>query len=127
MTELQTRKETPLDRRQLLGALRAFRRGEFGVRLPDDVAGVDGQICEAFNEVVQFADSLRTEVVQLQEAVGREGRTHRRIGKSALRGAWADYVTGVNGLLDDVTEHTTDVARVLTAVAKGDLSQTIDL
>src|SRR4029079_6089675 len=59
--------------------------------------------------------------------VGIEGRTHRRLGRSNARGGWADYVVGVNELLDDVTAHTADVARVLSAVAKGDLGQTIDL
>jgi HAMP domain-containing protein/signal transduction histidine kinase/DNA-binding response OmpR family regulator len=116
-----------LDRRQLLGALRAFKRGELSVRLPDDLAGLDGQICEAFNDVVQFADMLSIEVVELQRTVGIEGRTHKRLGKTAARGGWSAYTTGVNGLLDDVTAHTADVARVLTAVAKGDLSQTIDI
>jgi HAMP domain-containing protein/CheY-like chemotaxis protein len=115
-----------LDHRQLLGALRAFRRGEFDTRLPDHLEGVDGQIAEAFNELNQFAEALRTDVVELRQTVGREGRTHRRLGRGAARGGWSDYVTGVNEVLDDVTAHTADVARVLTAVSKGDLGQTID-
>jgi HAMP domain-containing protein/CheY-like chemotaxis protein len=116
-----------LDRRQLLSALRAFRRGEFEARLPDELVGLDGQICEAFNDLAQFADGLRVEVEELRQTVGLEGRTHRRLSKSNARGGWSVYVTGVNALLDDVTAHTTDVARVLTAVAKGDLTQTIDI
>ncbi|HEX4476084.1 MAG TPA: HAMP domain-containing protein, partial [Polyangiaceae bacterium] len=116
-----------LDHRQLLAALRAFRRGEFAARLPDDLAGTDGQIAETFNDLAQFVESLRTEIVELRQTVGREGRTHRRLGRTTARGGWGDYVTGVNEVLDDVTAHTADVARVLTAVAKGDLGQTIDL
>src|SRR5215213_11094939 len=94
-----------LDRRQLLGALRAFGRGEFATRLPDELDGVDGQICEAFNELTQFAESLRTEVVELRQLVGREGRTHRRLGRTRARGGWADYVNGVNEVLDDLSAH----------------------
>ena len=116
-----------LNHRQLLAGLRALQRGEFGARLPDDLSGVDGQICETFNELAQFADALRVDVVDLRNSVGIEGRTHRRLGRSNARGGWADYVVGVNELLDDVTAHTTDVARVLTAVSKGDLGQTIDV
>jgi HAMP domain-containing protein/CheY-like chemotaxis protein/signal transduction histidine kinase len=116
-----------LDRRQLLAALRALRRGEFEVRLPDDRLGLDGQICEAFNDLVQFAGSLSVEVVELQKTVGTQGRTNRRLSKSSARGGWSAYVNGVNGLLDDVTAHTADVARVLTAVAKGDLTQSIEI
>jgi HAMP domain-containing protein/CheY-like chemotaxis protein len=116
-----------LDRRQLLAALRGFRRGEFEARLPDDLVGVDGQICEAFNDLVQFAGSLSQEVVELRETVGIEGRTHRRLQKTTARGGWSAYTAGVNALLDDVTAHTADVARVLSAVAKGDLTQAIDI
>jgi HAMP domain-containing protein/signal transduction histidine kinase/DNA-binding response OmpR family regulator len=134
MAEVQVRKNgrgaahsRELDQRQLLAALRAFKRGELDVRLPDDLTGVDGQICEAFNDLVQFTSALSSEVSELRQTVGIEGRTHRRLSKSTARGAWANYVTGVNALLDDVTAHTADVARVLTAVAKGDLSQSIDI
>src|SRR5262245_55047988 len=119
--------EETLDRRQLLAALRALRRGEFDVRLPDDRTGLDGQISEVFNDLVQFAGGLSDEITELRQTVGIEGRTHRRLNRSHARGGWSNYVTGVNGLLDDVTAHTADVARVLTAVAKGDLTQTIDI
>jgi len=116
-----------LDRRQLLAALRSLRRGEFDVRLPDDRTGLDGQISEVFNDLVQFAGGLSDEITELRQTVGIEGRTHRRLKTHNARGGWAVYVSGVNGLLDDVTAHTADVARVLTAVAKGDLTQTIDI
>jgi signal transduction histidine kinase/CheY-like chemotaxis protein/HAMP domain-containing protein len=119
--------EEALNKRQLLAGLRALQRGEFDVKLPDDLSGIDGQICETFNELVQFAANLRTDVVGLRQSVGIEGRTHRRLGRSTARGGWSDYVSGLNELLDDVTAHTTDVARVLSAVAKGDLGQTIDV
>src|SRR4051794_6522485 len=120
-------KDLSLNDRLLLAALRSFRRGEFESRLPDNLAGVEGQICETFNDLVQFAGALRHEIVELRQSVGREGRTHRRLSRGAAQGGWADYVTGVNELLEDVTAHTADVARVLTAVAKGDLGQAIDV
>src|SRR3569832_875091 len=119
--------EGGLNHRQLLAGLRALQRGEFGARLPDGLSGVDGQICETFNELAQFADALRVDVVDLRNSVGIEGRTHRRLGRSNARGGWGDYVVGVNELLDDVTALSTDVARVLSAVSKGDLGQTIDV
>src|SRR5436190_4277998 len=58
-----------LNHRQLLAGLRALQRGEFDVRLPDDLPGTDGQICATFNDVVQFAASLRSEVVALRHSV----------------------------------------------------------
>ncbi len=116
-----------LDRRRLLAGLRALQRGDFAVRLPDDLLGLDGEICETFNALAQFAGSLRSELVDLRQTVGIEGRTHRRLARTSARGGWADCVTGVNELLDVLTAHTADVARVLSAVAKGDLGQAIDV
>ena len=126
-TRTEKNKTHSLNNRHLLAALRALRRGQFEARLPDDLAGVDGQICDTFNELAQFAGALRVEVVELRQSVGLEGRTHRRLGRGGAQGGWADYVVGVNELLEDVTAHTADVARVLTAVAKGDLGQAIDV
>jgi HAMP domain-containing protein/CheY-like chemotaxis protein/signal transduction histidine kinase len=116
-----------LNHRELLAGLRALHRGDFDARLPNDLAGVDGQICETFNELAEFAKTLRGDVVDLRQSVGIEGRTHRRLGRNPARGGWTDCIRGVNELLDDVTAHTTDVARVLSSVAKGDLGQTIDV
>src|SRR5688500_14794745 len=104
MSEVQTstnghKNKDALDRRELLAALRAFKRGELKVRLPDHLSGIDGQICDAFNDVAQLADTLSTEVLELRQTVGVEGRTHKRLTKSAVRGGWSVYVNGVNGLL----------------------------
>ncbi len=116
-----------LTSRQVLAALRAFRRGEMAVRLPDDLDGVDGQIADAFNDLVQYTASLKTEVVELQQSVGREGRTQKRLSRAAARGEWGQMVGAFNEVLDDLTHHSGEVARVVTAVSRGDLTQIIDL
>ena len=38
--------------RQLLAAMVAFRDGDFAVRLPGDLTGLDGKIADAFNDIV---------------------------------------------------------------------------
>ena len=50
-----------IDRRQLVSALRALRRGDFSVRLPEEVDGVDGEIASLFNEVVGLNEALTLE------------------------------------------------------------------
>ncbi len=116
-----------ITRRKLLGALRAFKRGDFSVRLPDDGLGIDGQIATVFNELVQQAAELDAELTELKVAVGEEGRSRRRLRRAAVTGGWARYVASVNGLLDDLTSHTDEIARVVLAVSRGDLTQTMDL
>jgi HAMP domain-containing protein len=116
-----------LTRKELLAGLRALRRGEFDVRLPDGLPGLDGDISTAFNDIALQASTLGNEFSTLRVAVGSEGRTKRRMRRGGARGGWGDYVTSMNELLDDLTSHTDEMARVVTAVAKGDLTQSIDL
>ncbi len=46
-----------------------------------------------------------------------------RIRLGADRGDWAASATTINNLIDDLVRPTTEVARVIAAVAEGDLSQ----
>jgi HAMP domain-containing protein/signal transduction histidine kinase/DNA-binding response OmpR family regulator len=116
-----------LDNRQLLAALRAFRRGDFSVRLPVNLGGVDGELADAFNEVVEMNDRMSREFGRLAETVGRQGRINARAKLPGASGAWADSVEAVNDLIADMMHPTAEMARVIGAVAKGDLSQTMEL
>ncbi len=116
-----------LDRGALLAALRAFQRGEFDVRLPDKLSGLDGEICAVFNDIAQQADEVVFEVGAVRKAIGVEGQTKRRVRTNSAKGGWSRLVNSVNDTLDDLTTHSDEIARVVTAVAKGDLSQTVDI
>src|SRR5207302_2472308 len=43
--------------------------------------------------------------------------------EESFEGAWAEGVRAVNSLIDDLGRPTTEIARVIVAVAEGDLSQ----
>ena len=60
--------------RELLAALRAFRRGDFSIRLPRNLTGVAGELAEAFNDVVELNDRMTKEFERLGETVGRQGK-----------------------------------------------------
>jgi HAMP domain-containing protein len=55
--------------------------------------------------------------------VGREGKMTDRVSMGTVKGAWATSVESINALIADLVQPTTEAARVITAVAKGDLSQ----
>ncbi|HLU65816.1 MAG TPA: HAMP domain-containing protein, partial [Kofleriaceae bacterium] len=114
-----------LGRRDILAGLRALKRGEFSVRLPDSLEGVDGQICETFNEVAQLAESLERELAELRTGVGHEGRTRLRLKRGGRGGGWRNATDAVNDLLDDVIAKGDDVASVLEAIGRGDFSKSI--
>src|SRR5687767_14397643 len=42
-----------LDKKTLLGALLAFRKGDFTARLPIELDGMDGKIADTFNDVIE--------------------------------------------------------------------------
>ncbi|SMH30433.1 HAMP domain-containing protein [Azospirillum agricola] len=116
-----------LDPKALLLALRQLRKGDFSVRLPMDLTGVDGEIAAAFNDVVELNENLTKEVSRLSVAIGKEGKISQRAKLSNASGGWETCVDSINTLVGDMIQPTTEIARVIGAVAKGDLSKTMAL
>src|SRR5712692_5530147 len=114
--------------RELLEALQAAREGDFAVRLPfTRGSGLMPDIARAFNSVVSRNEALTNEIVRLEKVVGREGRMTERASLGNVTGGWATSVSSINALIGDLVQPTTEVARVLIAVAEGDLTQKMAL
>jgi HAMP domain-containing protein/signal transduction histidine kinase/CheY-like chemotaxis protein len=114
-----------LDRRTLVTALRSLRRGDFTVRLPEDRDGVDSEIASLFNEVVSLNQEMTREFERLSQVVGKEGKIGQRGRVKSATGGWETAIRSVNELIEDMVQPTAEVARVIGAVAKGDLSQSM--
>jgi len=112
-----------LDRRELVSALRNLRRGNFTVRLPEDLPGTDGEIARLFNEVVTLEQQMTDEFERLSVVVGKEGKISQRGRVRGATGGWEAKLRSINELIEDMVQPTAEVARVIGAVAKGDLSQ----
>ena len=112
---------------QILASMLAFRDGDFSARLPTSWAGTDGRIAEAFNQALRHQDRIAREVTRLSTTVGKEGRLKQRMSLPGAIGGWATKVNSLNTLLDDLVRPTTDIARTIGAVAKGDLGQSMEL
>ncbi|MGE5562358.1 MAG: HAMP domain-containing protein [Bacillota bacterium] len=123
---IQTQRDF-IDRRQLLSALRALRRGDFSVRLPEEADGVDGEIAALFNEIVSLNEETTQEFERLSKVVGKEGKISQRGRVKNARGGWESAIRSVNELIDDMVQPTAEVSRVIGAVAKGDLSQSMSV
>src|SRR5690606_7612969 len=111
----------------LLDALLSLRNGKNGVRLPITWTGLKGRVADAFNEVVELNQRMAEELGQLNQAVGREGRLDQRLAIGDVGGFWRGSVRSVNALIEDLVHPTSETARVIGAVAQGDLSQTMAL
>jgi HAMP domain-containing protein/signal transduction histidine kinase/CheY-like chemotaxis protein len=149
-------KAPPLDKqlRSLLEALSAVRQGDFSARLSFDFApanatkdsanaapagagaptGVEqaiGQLMAAiareFNAVVALNEAFASQMVRVERVVGREGRMTERASLREQSGGWAASIGSINALIGDLVQPTTEVARVISAVAAGDFTQKMAL
>src|SRR5262245_26051493 len=115
------------DMATLLTALTALKKGKTGVRLPLEWTGVAGKVADAFNEVVELNERMAGELARLSRVVGKEGKLSQRLQVGDVSGFWQESVESVNELIDDLVHPTSETARVIGAVAQGDLSQTMAL
>ena len=111
----------------LLDALIAAKSGDFSVRLPAGKNGVLSQIAKAYNDLVSVNENMAKEILRVARTVGREGRMTERAMLKGAQGQWEESCQGINTLIEDLARPTTEVARVITAVAEGDLSQKMAL
>src|SRR5205814_4818288 len=115
------------DLRLLLSALSALKQGDASVRLPIEWTGLHGKIAETFNDVLELNGRMAEELARLRNKVGKEGKLKQRGDIGDVRGFWRDSIMCVNALIDDLVHPTSETARVIGAVAQGDLSQTMAL
>ncbi|MFD7996963.1 HAMP domain-containing protein [Streptomyces mexicanus] len=113
--------------RQLLAGLTAVRDGDFGTRLPEDAGGLMGDIATVFNGMVDQLSVFTSEVTRVAREVGTEGTLGGQAEVPGVSGTWADLTDSVNAMAGNLTTQVRDIAQVATAVAKGDLSQKIDV
>src|SRR5213594_4926830 len=110
---------------QLLTALMAFKRGDFSARLPENWTGVPGKIADTFNAVIETNERMTRELERIGRVVGKEGRITQRASIGEVTNSWSDAIGSINNLIGDLVQPTSEMARVIGAVAKGDLSQTM--
>ncbi len=117
----------PAELHELLNALQSMRVGDFSVRMPGSETGILGKIADTFNEIVAANERMAQQLDRVGHVVGREGKTRQRVKFGLSNGAWGEMETSVNTLIDDLLWPTTEVTRVISAVAQGDLLQTVRL
>ena len=118
---------TPVDMSVVLAGLRTMRDGDFTVRLPGDWTGLAGKIADTFNDIVAANHQMAQELKRVGQVVGKEGRTRERMRFHLEKAAWGEMEVSVNTLVDDLLRPTTEVTRAIAAVAKGNLTQTVQL
>ncbi len=119
--------DTDEEMNALLVALTGLRKGDAKVRLPLDWSGVSGKVADVFNAVVEQNADMAEELARLRQVVGKEGKLKQRASLREARGFWGQSIECINSLIDDLVHPTSEVARVIGAVAQGDLSKSMAL
>ncbi|MFF0289596.1 HAMP domain-containing protein [Streptomyces sp. NPDC005262] len=112
---------------RLLAGLVAMRDGNFRRRLTVSGEGVMTELAAVFNEVADRNLHLTGELARVRRVVGREGKLTERLETGACEGSWAAAIDASNELVDDLARPVSEVGRVLSAVADGDLEQRMEL
>ncbi|MCI0745407.1 MAG: HAMP domain-containing protein [Verrucomicrobia subdivision 3 bacterium] len=111
--------------REVLRALTALKKGDFSVRLPIHWVGNAGKVADTFNDVAEMMEEQTSDLNRINRVVGKEGKLNERLPIGHVGGGWAQRVRAVNNLIDCLVHPIAETARVIGAVAKGDLSQTM--
>ncbi|KAF9343950.1 hypothetical protein BGX34_006203, partial [Mortierella sp. NVP85] len=89
-----------------------------------------GEISELKTTVNSMVERLRTfaaEVTRVAREVGTEGRLGGQAEVKGVEGTWKELTDNVNTMATNLTTQVRSIAHVTTAVARGDLSKTIDV
>ncbi len=113
--------------KELLAVLEAFKSGDFTARMAEDGHGRQRKIANTLNDIIGMNQRVVRELDQMKKSVGEEGKITQRASSQNLKGAWGKYIDSINSLIDDLVQPTAEVTRVIGAVARGDLSQRMDM
>ncbi|HJW92378.1 MAG TPA: HAMP domain-containing protein, partial [Thermoanaerobaculia bacterium] len=111
--------------RLLLRTLTAMKKGDFRVRMPVEFTGVQGKIADTLNDILELNERSVNEVERIANVVGKEGKLNQRAQVPAAGGQWGVIADSVNNLIGDLVQPTNEIARVIGAVARGDLSRSM--
>ncbi|XDD51643.1 response regulator [Leptospira sp. WS92.C1] len=114
-----------IDLTELMTVLSALKRGELTTRMPVDRTGLIGKVSDMINDLIDQNEKLVHEFERISLSVGKDGNIHQRIDAANFTGWQSRSVDFINTLVSDLVQPTTEIARVIGAVASGDFSRSI--
>jgi HAMP domain-containing protein/CheY-like chemotaxis protein len=101
----------------------AVARGDLSQKITVDVKGEILELKNTINTMVDQLNAFAAEVTRVGREVGTEGKLGGEAEVPGVAGIWKDLTDNVNVMAVNLTEQVRGVAKVVTAVAKGDLTQ----
>src|SRR5438105_1766350 len=103
----------------------AVANGDLSQKITVDARGEIFELKDTINTMVDTLRSFAAEVTRVAKEVGTEGKLGGQAEVKGVSGTWKDLTDNVNYLAGNLTAQVRNIAKVTTAVAKGDLSQKI--
>jgi len=88
-----------------------------------DVKGEILELKNTINTMVDQLNSFASEVTRVAREVGTEGKLGGQADVRGVAGTWEDLTDNVNSMASNLTDQVRGIARVVTAVANGDLKR----
>src|SRR6195952_4922029 len=114
-----------VDGKALLSVLAQVKGGDFTARMPLEWTGVAGKVADCLNDVIVANEALGAELTRVSRVVGRQGELSQRVVLGGWTQSWSSSVESVNSLIDALVRPTSEMQRVIGAVADGDLSKKV--
>lgn len=103
----------------------AVAKGDLTQKVRAECKGEIMQLKETINSMVDQLQQFAREVTKIAREVGTEGKLGGQATVHDVEGTWRDLTENVNGMAMNLTTQVREIAKVTTAVAKGDLTKKI--
>ena len=101
----------------------AVANGDLSKKITVDVKGEILELKNTINTMVDQLNSFASEVTRVAREVGTEGKLGGQAQVTGVAGMWKDLTDNVNSMAANLTTQVRGIAKVVTAVANGDLKQ----
>jgi signal transduction histidine kinase/DNA-binding response OmpR family regulator/HAMP domain-containing protein len=109
--------------RNIADVTKAVANGDLSKKITVDVKGEILELKNTVNTMVDQLSSFAAEVTRVAREVGTEGKLGGQAQVKGVSGTWKDLTDSVNSMAGNLTSQVRGIAKVVTAVANGDLKQ----
>jgi signal transduction histidine kinase/CheY-like chemotaxis protein/HAMP domain-containing protein len=109
--------------RNIAAVTTAVATGDLSKKITVDVKGEILELKNTVNTMVDQLNSFASEVTRVAREVGTEGKLGGQAVVKGVGGTWKDLTDSVNFMAGNLTDQVRGIAKVVTAVANGDLKQ----
>src|SRR5687767_14705843 len=113
--------------RNIAAVTTAVANGDLSKKITVDVQGEILELKNTINIMVDQLNSFASEVTRVAREVGTEGKLGGQAQVKDVGGTWKDLTDNVNSMAGNLTDQVRGIAKVVTAVANGDLKQKLSV